>query len=118
MQSRFVSFQPHGAGAHTYEVASAAWNVDEMLDHCRPAADLATMYYVNTAINILVDWFCALLPIPLLRDVPLNFKSKLSVSFLLGLGVLASISACVRLKYTVALTSSQDFIYSYGNLVL
>lgn len=89
-----------------------------MLDQCQPAADLASVYYANTAINILTDWFCALLPIPLLRDVPLNVKSKLSVTFLLGLGILASISACVRLKYTVALTNSQDFIYSYGNLVL
>lgn len=89
-----------------------------MATHCQPSSDLASVYYATTAVNIFTDWSCALLPIPLLRNVQMNMKSKLIVSLLLSLGIFASVSACIRLKYTVALTTSQDFIYSYGNLVL
>jgi hypothetical protein len=33
---------------------------------CNAAQTLADIYYATTAVNIVTDWFCALLPIPLL----------------------------------------------------
>jgi hypothetical protein len=33
---------------------------------CNTAQTLADIYYATTAVNIVTDWFCALLPIPLL----------------------------------------------------
>lgn len=68
--------------------------------------------------NIAIDWYCALLPVPLLWNAPLSLRTKLSVGFLLSLGILASVSACVRQKYTAALYSSQDVTYSLGNLMI
>ncbi len=40
----------------------------------------------------------------------MNRNSKVTVAILLGLGIFASLSACVRLKYTVNLTSSNDYL--------
>jgi hypothetical protein len=46
------------------------------------------MYYATTAVNIATDWFCALLPVPLLWNVQLNLNAKISVGVILGLGAL------------------------------
>jgi len=86
--------------------------------HCQSAFKLTDIYYATTAVNIATDWFCALLPLPLLWNVPMNPQAKISVAILLSMGSLASISACVRLKYTVALTSTHDYLYSLGDLVI
>lgn len=48
----------------------------------------------------------------------MNTNTKISVAFLLGLGVFASLSACIRLKYTVNLNNSDDFLYSVGDIVI
>lgn len=52
----------------------------------------------------------ALMPIPLLWNVKMNANAKISVGAILGLGIFASISACIRLKYTVNLTSATEYL--------
>ncbi|EME38792.1 hypothetical protein DOTSEDRAFT_66792 [Dothistroma septosporum NZE10] len=97
---------------------SFAWDTTTPSGSCLPARDLANVYYADTAVNIMTDWFCALTPIPLLWNLQLNTNSKISVGFLLSLGVLASLSACIRLKYTVNLNNSDDYLYSVGDVVI
>lgn len=45
-------------------------------------------------------------------------QTKISVAVLLSLGVFASLSACIRLKYTVNLNNSDDFLFSIGDVVI
>lgn len=97
---------------------SFAWDTTVPGGHCLPAQDLADIYYADTAVNIITDWFCALAPIPLLWNLKLNTNAKISVGFLLSLGVLASLSACIRLKYTVNLNNSDDYLYSVGDVMI
>ncbi|KAK4542624.1 hypothetical protein LTR36_006673 [Oleoguttula mirabilis] len=94
------------------------WDYSIKGGHCNPSRYLADMYYADTAVNITVDWFCALLPIPLLWNINMNVNTKISVAFLLGLGIFASLAACIRLKYTVNLNNSDDFLYSVGDIVI
>lgn len=47
----------------------------------------------------------------------MNTNTKISVGFLLSLGVFASLAACIRLKYTVNLNNSQDFLLGAGDIV-
>ena len=54
----------------------------------------------------------------MLWDIQLNRNMKISIVFLLGMGVLASISACIRLKYTVNLNNSTEYLHSVGDIVL
>ncbi|KAJ8111734.1 hypothetical protein OPT61_g5736 [Boeremia exigua] len=95
-----------------------AWDTSIKGGKCNPAQTLADIYYATTAVNIATDWFCALLPVPLLWNVQLNRNAKLSVGMLLSLGALASLSACIRLAYTVNLTNSQEFLYGISDVVL
>ncbi|KAK4098870.1 hypothetical protein N658DRAFT_431025 [Parathielavia hyrcaniae] len=98
----------------------AAWDMSA-LDHggkCNPSQYLANIYYATTAVNIFTDWVTAFMPIPLLWNVQLNRNTKISVICLLGLGFFASISACVRLRYTVNLTAQEDYLYALADIVI
>ncbi|KAK3293846.1 uncharacterized protein B0H64DRAFT_475410 [Chaetomium fimeti] len=99
---------------------SAAWDTSALQNggKCNPAEYLADIYYATTAVNIFTDWVTAFMPIPLLWNVQLNRNTKVSVAVLLGLGFFASISACVRLKYTVNLTASENYLYALADIVI
>ncbi|KAF3013689.1 hypothetical protein E8E14_001495 [Neopestalotiopsis sp. 37M] len=94
---------------------SAAWT---NVGTCNASYILADIYYATTAVNIFTDWATALMPIPLLWNVKMNTNAKLSVGAILGLGIFASISACIRLKYTVNLTSATEYLYGLANIVI
>ncbi|KAJ6177799.1 hypothetical protein N7519_008260 [Penicillium mononematosum] len=118
----------------------AAWDEEALKNggHCQPSYVLADVYYACTAVNILTDWVTAFLyglkthlfcikdkiadrtdrPIPLLWNVQINRNTKISIIGLMGLGVLASLSACVRLKYTVALTNQVDYLFGVADVVI
>ncbi|KAI1500732.1 hypothetical protein F5X99DRAFT_409805 [Biscogniauxia marginata] len=99
---------------------SAAWDQSLLQKggHCNDARILTDIYYATTAVNIFTDWITAFMPIPLLWNVQLNINSKISVAFILGLGFIASLSACIRLKYTVGLTDSENYLYSISDIVI
>jgi hypothetical protein len=40
---------------------SYAWNQKTPGGYCLPNKDLADIYYADTAVNIVTDWFCALM---------------------------------------------------------
>lgn len=44
--------------------------------------------YVYSSVNIVLDWLYAILPMPLLWNLQMNTRVKLSVMFVLSLGVL------------------------------
>ncbi|KAL2821221.1 hypothetical protein BJX63DRAFT_379663 [Aspergillus granulosus] len=98
----------------------AAWDPSllEKGGHCQPAHVLTDVYYATTAVNIATDWVTALMPIPLLWNVQLNRNSKVAVMGLMSLGILASLSACVRLKYTINLTNQTDFLFAVADVLI
>ncbi|KAJ5233304.1 uncharacterized protein N7469_005070 [Penicillium citrinum] len=98
----------------------AAWDAEALANggHCQPSYVLADVYYACTAVNIFTDWVTAFLPVPLLWKVQINRNTKISIIGLMGLGIFASLSACVRLKYTVALTSEDDYLFGVANVVI
>ncbi|KAI1634784.1 hypothetical protein F4809DRAFT_665026 [Biscogniauxia mediterranea] len=99
---------------------SAAWDQSLLQKggHCNDAQILTDVYYATTAVNIFTDWITAFMPIPLLWNVQLNRNSKISVAFILGLGFIASLSACIRLKYTVGLTDTDNYLYAISDIVI
>ncbi|KAL4794508.1 hypothetical protein BDV19DRAFT_379431 [Aspergillus venezuelensis] len=98
----------------------AAWEPEllEQGGHCKPGYVLTNAYYACTAVNIVTDWVTAAMPVFLLWNVQLDRNSKIAVMGLMSLGVFASLSACVRLKYTVNLTNQDDFLFAVANVVI
>ncbi|EFY93670.1 hypothetical protein J3458_015594 [Metarhizium acridum] len=59
--------------------------------------------YFRTTTNIVIDYFYALLPVYILWNVKMRLVLKLSVVFLLGLGIFASASTIVKLVIIIRL---------------
>ncbi|KAI1344180.1 hypothetical protein F5Y15DRAFT_104615 [Xylariaceae sp. FL0016] len=99
---------------------AAAWDTSllETGGKCNSSYILADVYYATTAVNIFTDWVTAFMPIPLLWNVSMNRNSKISVAFVLGLGFFASLSACVRLKYTINLTNADNYLFAISDIVI
>ncbi|KAI5371997.1 hypothetical protein J4E82_009299 [Alternaria postmessia] len=98
----------------------AAWRADLMAEgtYCEPSVYLQNVYFFCTSVNIFTDWATALMPIALLWNVQMNRNTKISVAGILGLGIFTSVSGLVRLKYTVGLTSSHDYLYGLANILI
>ncbi|KAI5867669.1 integral membrane protein [Durotheca rogersii] len=62
--------------------------------------------YFRTITNIFIDYFYALLPIAILRNVHMSMRLKISVLFLLGLGIFASSATIVKLVIIVRLSTA------------
>ncbi|KAH7042228.1 hypothetical protein B0J12DRAFT_579605 [Macrophomina phaseolina] len=84
---------------------------------CANPMIITNISYAILAFNILTDWTCALVPIPLLWNVKMNRNAKIAAGILLGLGFFASICAIVRLKYIISLSATRDFFYGTPPLV-
>lgn len=76
------------------------------------------MSFTLSSTNILTDWTCALLPIPLLWSLEMNRNSKIAAGILLSFGVFASVCALVRLQYTIGLTATSDYLYHVSYVLL
>ncbi|KAI1141111.1 hypothetical protein F5Y05DRAFT_423921 [Hypoxylon sp. FL0543] len=76
-----------------------ATNWDMSLGQCKGTVYVDTFNIIVSAISILTDWLCAILPAILIWNLNMKPKVKALLSFVLALGVLASVSTCVRLRY-------------------
>ena len=55
---------------------------------CRHPNNVKVIYYTITSTDIATNWFCALLPIPLLWNVQMDLRHKISVVACMSLGFL------------------------------
>ncbi|RYN61063.1 hypothetical protein AA0114_g858 [Alternaria tenuissima] len=78
---------------------------------CKAQSNITGFSFALSAVSIFSDWFCAIIPIPLLWNVQIDFRVKISIIALLGLGIFASTAAIVRLTVTVNLSATTDFLY-------
>ncbi|KAA8615528.1 hypothetical protein PtrV1_10924 [Pyrenophora tritici-repentis] len=98
---------------------SAAWKSDlRGKGYCDTQLHLQNVYFFCTSVNIFTDWATALMPIPLLWKVQMSKNTKVSVAGILGLGIFTSVTGLVRLKYTVSLTSKDEFLYGLAKILI
>lgn len=55
------------------------------------------MSYIGTSIQVATDWVVAITPFFIVRKLQMNRRKKISVCAILGLGVLASFAAIMRI---------------------
>lgn len=74
------------------------------------------MNYIHGVMNALTDWVFVSLPILVIRKANMSARDKLSVVFVLVIGVLGSVASVVRLFYIDALHSGdQDATTFFSN---
>ncbi|KAI9732269.1 MAG: hypothetical protein M1818_007588 [Claussenomyces sp. TS43310] len=92
-----------------------AWNRTIPGGSCQSPRTLTNLGYSFSAMSIFVDLEFALLPIPTIWKSQMNLKMKLSVAFILAMGVFASIACIVRVKYVAQLEDVDDILYAFSN---
>ncbi|KAL1598096.1 hypothetical protein SLS59_007106 [Nothophoma quercina] len=63
---------------------------------------------MNTVITIVTDFMVALLPVPLVWQLQLNLRSKVSLIFVLSLGMFAAIAAIVKAEIQKTIFQDPD----------
>lgn len=103
-------------GSHYHHRYS--WDKTIPNGYCKDKRILTGLSFGISAGNIVTDWTCALLPIPLLWNLEMHRNSKIAAGVLLSFGIFASICALIRLKYTIALNEDVDFLYHASFVVM
>ena len=75
----------------------AYWN--PLLGTCGDFMVVVRIGYAWTAIGIVTDWTCAILPYFIVRNLQMASRQKLIVMLILGLGAVASTATIVRAPY-------------------
>jgi hypothetical protein len=66
----------------------AQWDYTIPGNHCVSSESFVSAAYSVSVMSILSDWLYALLPIPMIWSVQMSIQRKVTVFFLLGLGIL------------------------------
>ncbi|TVY19760.1 hypothetical protein LARI1_G002445, partial [Lachnellula arida] len=90
---------------------------DESRGSCLRSPILANVTYAHAAMSAITDWSFGILPIFLVRKMPMNPRTKYSVILILSLGFFASSATIVRIVYIRTLTQTQDYSWEAINLV-
>ncbi|EXA33229.1 hypothetical protein FOQG_12158 [Fusarium oxysporum f. sp. raphani 54005] len=79
---------------------------------------LMSVGYMVSLSAVVSDWICAILPIFMLYKSLMRKATKVSVSIILGLGILASLCTIIRLPYLKAFSHPEDYLYHVAHIVL
>ncbi|XEV04983.1 hypothetical protein FSHL1_010270 [Fusarium sambucinum] len=88
---------------------------------CKSADGFLNLSYVGTSAQVASDWACALTPFFIVYSLQMTRRSKIAVVGILGLGVLASIAALMRIisyKYIDIRKYPKDHMVSQSRLLL
>ncbi|KAJ8118158.1 hypothetical protein OPT61_g815 [Boeremia exigua] len=79
---------------------------------CFSPETFAGIGLTNTIITIITDFMVALLPVPLIWQLQLNWRAKLSLIFVLTLGIVAAIAAIVKSEIQKTIFQDPDpYVY-------
>ncbi|KAI5861068.1 hypothetical protein GGS23DRAFT_207325 [Durotheca rogersii] len=89
---------------------------------CNGIGKVGKISIAVSGISILTDWSCAIIPAFILWNLNMKLSVKLSLAFVLALGILASVSTCIRLQYLPIRTNhrnrSQNALQNLGYIIM
>ncbi|KAL7928929.1 GPCR, PTH11-type [Trichoderma chlorosporum] len=94
----------------------AYWN--PLLGTCGDFMIVVRIGYAWTAVGIVTDWTCAILPYFIVRNLQMSSRHKMIVMLILGLGALASTATIVRAPYLQYYLATKDRLYWSGYITL
>ncbi|KAK8848637.1 cation-transporting atpase 4 [Apiospora arundinis] len=86
--------------------------------HCDSSGRISQISYVISAISVITDWACAIIPAFVIWGLRMSKSLKITLMFILALGALASISTIVRLPYLQFYNVPTDYYYNVCNIVI
>ncbi|KAI0125635.1 GPCR, PTH11-type [Xylariales sp. AK1849] len=92
----------------------AYWN--PLLGTCGDFMIVVNIGYAWTAVGIITDWMCAIIPYFIVRNLQMSRRSKTTVIVILGLGAMASTATIVRAPYLQYYLVDKDRLYWNGHI--
>ncbi|RYP91723.1 hypothetical protein DL770_002164 [Monosporascus sp. CRB-9-2] len=97
-------------------VMPARWNPD--LGTCSGYDILVLGSYAFSWVMIASDLACAVIPYLIVRNLEMPWRSRYSITIILGIGVLASVACAVRIPYFSYYTKTENALYGLGYVIL
>ncbi|KAK8117730.1 uncharacterized protein PG998_006011 [Apiospora kogelbergensis] len=85
---------------------------------CIPARNLKIATYFNSILSALTDLIFALLPIPMLINVQLNWKAKSAIIGILSLGIFATAAAIAKMAYLSNYGKYGDLLFDSADITI
>ncbi|KAK3904821.1 hypothetical protein C8A05DRAFT_42164 [Staphylotrichum tortipilum] len=85
---------------------------------CIPAANLKFAAFFNSSVAVLTDVVFALLPVPILWKVQMNWRVKFAVAGILSLGIFAAVAAIVKITFLGSYGKHGDFLWDSADLTI
>ena len=95
-----------------------AWDSTVEGGQCIPPGNLKFAAFFNSSVAVLTDVTFALLPIPMLWNVQMNWRVKTAVAAILSLGVFAAVSAIVKITFLSNYGKHGDFLFDSSDLTI
>ncbi|KAK3319502.1 integral membrane protein [Cercophora scortea] len=121
-------------GSIIFTVLSATGNLLTVFFQCRPlafawdgtveggqciaAGDLKFAAFFNSSVSVLTDVVFALLPLPMLWKVQLNWRVKTALAGILSLGIFATVAAIVKITFLSNYGKHGDFLFDSSDLTI
>ena len=85
---------------------------------CIAPSNLKFAAFFNSSVAIVTDVLFALLPIPILWNVQMNWKVKSAVAAILSLGIFAAVAAIVKVTFLGAYGQHGDFLWDSADITI
>ncbi|KAK1541031.1 hypothetical protein CPAR01_07020 [Colletotrichum paranaense] len=85
---------------------------------CIPQADLKFAAFFNSSVSVFTDLLFALLPVPIMWKVQLNWKVKSAVIGVLSLGIFATIAAVIKISFLSGYGKHGDFLFNSTDITI
>ncbi|KAF8853880.1 hypothetical protein BDZ45DRAFT_597883, partial [Acephala macrosclerotiorum] len=86
---------------------------------CLAPETVGAMTYMHSGVNAFCDVVLALLPVVIVSQLQMNIRTKLTVSTILSMGIIAAIAVIVRIPYVkILVDNAADFLYSSTDVVI
>ncbi|EFX04839.1 integral membrane protein [Grosmannia clavigera kw1407] len=94
------------------------WDASVAGGSCIPSGNLKFAAFFNSSVSVLTDLIFALLPIPMLWKVRLNWKTKAAVAAILSLGIFATIAGIVKITFLGSYGKHGDFLFDSVDITI
>ncbi|KAF6827312.1 integral membrane family protein [Colletotrichum musicola] len=95
-----------------------AWDTSIPGGECIPADNLKFAAFFNSGVSVLTDLVFALLPVPMLWTVQLNWRVKTAVVAVLSLGIFATAAAAVKISFLPNYGKHEDFLFDSSDITI
>jgi hypothetical protein len=86
---------------------------------CWTTRTIKTLSYTNAALNIITDLlFSIAIPLPMLWKLHVNFRTRVTLMFILGIGVFACGAASIKVSYLRNYGKTNDLLWDSRNITI